>query len=298
MLAYNHERYVAQAVASVLEQRDVQIELLIGDDASTDATGQILGKYASEHPGVVRLLPRPRNLGMYENFADVWRHARGQYFAILEADDYWSHPMKLAAQVSALEANRDWVLSFHRAKVVDGDGRVLGQSPQRPEGPFDWARLARENFVQTCTVVYRAGVVRELPAWLEGLALLDWPLNLLHALEGETGFIDQEWAVYRQHATGTWSPRSRVERLVRSAEMLGRVARCAEASKPTRTDLVRSQSLLLQEAASVLADEGRVKDAKRVFRSSLSAPLDRGRLRSRVGMLVDLYGRPRFRNGP
>jgi glycosyltransferase involved in cell wall biosynthesis len=293
MLAYNHERYVADAVESVLEQRDVRLELLVGDDASTDGTGQILQRYADEYPDVVRLLRRPVNLGMFANLADIWLRARGRYIAMLEADDYWSHPLKLATQTAAMDDNPDWVMSFHRVKVRHGDAEPIGRPAGRTAGPYDWSHLARENFAHTCSVIYRSGVVPELPAWLEDLALLDWPLNLLHCLRGGTGFLDEEWAVYRRHGTGVWSPRSRVDRLLQSADMLDRLIIHAQLTTRARVDLERSRSLLLHRAASALAREGRVWEARRAFRSSLSDPLDMSRLRSRLRTLARLYAPPR-----
>lgn len=289
MLAYNHERFVGEAVSSVLAQRDVELELLVGDDASTDGTGRILQGFANEDPARVSLVPRPRNIGMFANFADLWSRARGKYIAILEADDFWVSPSKLAEQTRAMELNPHWPLAFHRVKVIDDHGRPLGHNPADPRGPFDWPHLVQENFIQTCSVVYRGGVVPAIPTWLSDVALLDWPVNLLHVMHGPPGYLDGEWAVYRQHEGGAWSTRPPVERLVRSAEMLRRVAAKGGCLRRTRTDLMRSRSTLLLEAVSTLWRDGEVGASRRLFWRHLADPLDRSRFRSRLRMLADLY---------
>lgn len=289
MLAYNHEQFVAEAVESALAQRGVDIELVIGDDASQDRTPDILRRYAADAPDTVRLVSRPVNVGMFANFADLWAMARGRYVAILEADDFWTHPTKLAEQTRALDANPEWTLCFHRVRVIDDNGLALGLIPPEAAGAFDWARLTRQNFVQTCSVVYRGGIVPTIPAWMSGLALLDWPLHLLHVMQGPAGFLDEEWAVYRQHEGGAWSPRSPADRHLQSAEMLRRVAAYSGIARSGRSDLMRSRSSLLQEAAVELRSVGDLRGARKAIRRSLAGPLDRSRLRDRIRLLADLY---------
>ena len=65
MITYNHERFIAQAIESVLVQRtSFRVELVIGEDCSTDSTRAIVEHYASAHPATVRPLLHERNLGM------------------------------------------------------------------------------------------------------------------------------------------------------------------------------------------------------------------------------------------
>ena len=56
--------------------------------------------------------------------------------------------------------------------------------------------------------MYRAGVVKEIPAWFEEQSMGDWPFHILHAQHGKIGYIDEVMAAYRIHAGGAWSNKS------------------------------------------------------------------------------------------
>jgi len=209
MITYEHAKYVAQAIDSALMQRTAfPYELVVGDDGSTDGTREIIEGYARRHPEVVRPLWADRNIGMVPNFARCWEACRGEYIAVLEGDDYWISPDKLQRQVDAMERHPEWAVCFQRVRVVYDDGRPPGEQPTGPQKPvFTLRDLLAGNPIQTCGVVYRAGVVSALPAGFAGLALGDWPLAILHALHGDIGFLDEVMAVYRRHAGGAWSTR-------------------------------------------------------------------------------------------
>ena len=69
MITYNHDLYIAQAIEGVLMQKvDFEMELVIGEDCSTDSTRAICSDYASKYPGRIRLLTSDRNHGMMPNF--------------------------------------------------------------------------------------------------------------------------------------------------------------------------------------------------------------------------------------
>lgn len=209
MITYNQARFIAAAIESVLMQRaPFAYELVVGDDGSTDGTRDIVRQYAERHPDIVRPLWTDRNLGMLPNFLRCWKACRGQYIAVLEGDDYWIDPGKLAAQVEAMDRHPEWSMCFQRVRVVFDDGRPPTEHPLGPQKPvFDVRDLLQRNPVQPCGVLYRAGRLGELPARFEQLALGDWPLAILHALNGDVGFLDEVMAVYRQHGEGAWSPK-------------------------------------------------------------------------------------------
>jgi glycosyltransferase involved in cell wall biosynthesis len=98
---FNHERYIEQALVSVLEQDfpSSELEILVVDDGSTDRTPEIVRKFAPR----VRLL-RKKNGGQASAFNVGIRESRGETVAFLDGDD-WFAPGKLAAVASAFEAN-------------------------------------------------------------------------------------------------------------------------------------------------------------------------------------------------
>jgi glycosyltransferase involved in cell wall biosynthesis/SAM-dependent methyltransferase len=102
----DEERYLGEAVESVLAQTYDAWELLLVDDGSTDGSTELARAYADREPGRVRYLEHPghRNLGMSASRNRGLREARGEYVAFLDADDIWM-PAKLADQVALIEAH-------------------------------------------------------------------------------------------------------------------------------------------------------------------------------------------------
>ena len=120
MITYNHENYIAQAIEGVIMQRTTfPIELIIGEDCSSDNTRKIVVEYAEKYPEIIKPLLPEQNLGMMKNFIQTMQAATGKYIALCEGDDYWTDPYKLQKQVDFLEANSDYSCCFHRYDIID-----------------------------------------------------------------------------------------------------------------------------------------------------------------------------------
>jgi glycosyltransferase involved in cell wall biosynthesis len=109
----NGERFLEEALRSVLAQTYPHWELILVDDGSTDASSGIARGYADREPHRVRYLEHPghRNWGMSASRQLGLQHARGEYLALLDADDVWL-PQKLRRQVEILEAHPEVGLVF------------------------------------------------------------------------------------------------------------------------------------------------------------------------------------------
>jgi glycosyltransferase involved in cell wall biosynthesis len=213
VLAYNHERFIGQALDSVLmQQADFDWEIVVGEDCSTDGTGAIVREYAGRHPGRIRLLPRERNLGMHRNFADTWAACHGRYVAMLEGDDYWTSPDKLRRQVAFLDARPDYSECFTDVEVFHDDGSRPRRRHRPPDQREAWGLedLLAWNFIPQCSVMFRRGVIGELPGWFYGIPLPDWSLHLLHAERGKIGYIPEVMGAYRLHPGGIHTSQSDV----------------------------------------------------------------------------------------
>jgi glycosyltransferase involved in cell wall biosynthesis len=123
MITYNHEKFIAQAMESVLaQQTDFPIELVIGEDCSTDGTREIVEQFAARYPDVIRPILHEKNVGMHRNGQAVLEACNGEYLAFLEGDDYWTNPAKLQSQVLALSNAAECVGSIHAVDIVRGCG--------------------------------------------------------------------------------------------------------------------------------------------------------------------------------
>ncbi len=222
MVTYNHEPYIAQAVESALAQQTAfPIEIVIGEDGSTDATPDILRRFARQHPDTIRLRLAERNQGAKANFMGTLADCRGQYVAMLEGDDYWTSPNKLQIQVDALNAHPEWAICFHPAKCEYEPG-MHGHAIY----PSNWTKpvatiedLFEANIIATNSVVFRHRLFPALPAWFRDLKLGDWPLHILNAAHGDIGYLPPAMSAYRIHRGGIWSGETQAARMVAIFQM-------------------------------------------------------------------------------
>lgn len=126
MITYNQAEYVGLAIESILRQRvNFEYELLIGEDASTDGTADIVDHYQAKYPDLIKVYHRHKNVGRKKNNYLLMKQCRGKYVAILEGDDFWDFDAKLQMQVDYLETHRDVVATTHNVKHIDKNGEKL-----------------------------------------------------------------------------------------------------------------------------------------------------------------------------
>jgi glycosyltransferase involved in cell wall biosynthesis len=136
---YNGEKYVAESIDSLLGQSYKDFELIISDNASTDATADICRRYA-EQDSRVRYIRQPHNLGLSPNHNFVVDQARGEFFKWAAADDLYGRDL-LQSCVDALDQHPDVVLAHSWTAAIDGAGNVTQaykyplatDSPSAPE---------------------------------------------------------------------------------------------------------------------------------------------------------------------
>ncbi|MHB8233645.1 MAG: glycosyltransferase family 2 protein, partial [Solirubrobacteraceae bacterium] len=134
MAVYNEERFLAEAVESVLAQSFADFELIITDDGSTDATPALAEAFAERDPQRVRVIRGERNQGKPFALNRALAVRRGELVAWLDGDDAML-PDKLARQVAALDANPDAAGCSHDAEMFQSeDGSVIGRFSQVANG--------------------------------------------------------------------------------------------------------------------------------------------------------------------
>ena len=127
----NAERYIAEAVESILAQTFSDFEFIIVDDGSTDGSAGILGRYGKQDTRI-RLISRP-NTGIVGALNDGLSQAGGKYVARMDADDR-CRPDRLALQVEYLETHSEIVVLGSYASMIDPDGRLLCPEVKVPLG--------------------------------------------------------------------------------------------------------------------------------------------------------------------
>ena len=210
VVTYNHDKYIRQALDSVLMQEtDFDFEIVVADDHSQDSTLAIVEEYQAGNNSI-RVLPSERNVGITRNYQRGFAACRGEYIAVLEGDDFWISPAKLKSLVEFLEQHTDCAFCFHRfLRHDEGVSQFTAQPPFEIENEFALltaARLAQGNFIGNFSAcVYRREVIDRLDPALFEMKVYDWMLNLAVAQEGMIGYLPTIMSVYRAHPSGTWS---------------------------------------------------------------------------------------------
>ena len=169
MITYNHEPYIAQAIEGVLMQKtDFPIELIIGEDCSTDSTREIVLDYQKKYPDIIRVVTSEYNVGMIKNGLRTTKSCRGKYIAFCEGDDYWTDPYKLQKQVDFLEANLDYgmvhtdgnYLYTVNNKTIANYLNTKGFNLSKVRDPFE-AILRSEYPIITCSVMLETSLLKK-----------------------------------------------------------------------------------------------------------------------------------------
>ncbi|SFL48796.1 glycosyltransferase family 2 protein [Methylobacterium pseudosasicola] len=209
--AYNHAGYIRRCLDGVLAQRGLfKLQVVIGDDRSTDGTPEIVESYRARDPERITVRPRERNLGMLRNMQDCLGACTGRYIAFCEADDYWLSDRKIAMQLRMLRNDRaldmcfNWVLLHYPAT---GSFVPHDEQGRYPTGTISFPVLANAPLTANFSCcVYRAEALRRVPeAYYENAAAADWLMNLYVADKGRIAFLRELLSVYTIQDKGQWS---------------------------------------------------------------------------------------------
>lgn len=120
---FNSEKYLRQAIDSILNQTFKNFELLIINDGSTDGSNIIINSYSDER---IRVLDNCENVGLTASRNRGLQEARGEYVALLDSDDI-AYSTRLYDQVTFLEKNKDFGLIASWANIIDETSNTTGE---------------------------------------------------------------------------------------------------------------------------------------------------------------------------
>lgn len=222
MITYNHEKFISEAIEGVLMQKtDFPIELIIGEDCSTDNTRKIVKEYEKKYPEIIVAQYPQTNLGMIKNFASVLQSARGKYIALCEGDDYWTDPFKLQKQVDFLELNHDYGLVHTNSLTKYQDRVITTHDNAKIKDGLIFRDLITHNFyISTLTVCVRKEL---LINWIKSLEeiifirnwkMIDYPLWLEGSFNTKFKYINETTACYRVLSESASHSRNKYKRYI------------------------------------------------------------------------------------
>jgi glycosyltransferase involved in cell wall biosynthesis len=220
---YNHESFIEEAVASVLQQDfpSSETEILVVDDGSTDRTAEIVSKFAPR----VQLL-RKRNGGQASAFNAGIPEARGETVAFLDGDVWWA-PGKLSAVASAFSAEPAVGLVGHGTTQVYPDGRNQTELPRELTrfqlNSIQGAKVfrMRRGFLGTSRMAYRRQVLAQIGVVPEALKFeADEYLFTLAGLFADVMILPATYTFYRLHGGNLFQFANRTRDSVRRKQQV------------------------------------------------------------------------------
>ena len=225
ILTYNHDEYIEKTIKSVLSQKvDFSLEIIIGDDSSTDGTSAIVDRYQHQHADKIIILRSTKNLGILTvdpgrlNGLRLFRSCRGKYIALCEGDDYWTDPYKLQKQVDYLEANPDCSICTHWVKTKDESGQGIHEhafsSKDRKNPLYKNDLFENKNGSPHGTAyhplswVFRSELVKHIPKWIYPIRGGDDVLFTEFLQHGYCYCIPEFMGTYRITKKSSWAPLS------------------------------------------------------------------------------------------
>lgn len=158
IMTYNHEKYIIQCIESILSQKvKFSYEIIVSDDASTDATVDIIKeKYGNK----IKINRQSTNKGITRNFYDVLKLANGKYIATLAGDDFYIDDNFLQMAYDFLEKHREYVSANDWVKIVDATGEkemVIKRSRNKTYtlNNFLWNEPMESNYMLMVRNIYK-----------------------------------------------------------------------------------------------------------------------------------------------
>jgi glycosyltransferase involved in cell wall biosynthesis len=162
MITYNHAPYISMAIEGVLQQKvNFPIELVIGEDCSTDGTQEIVAEYQKKYPDIIRVITSAKNVGMKKNGLRTFKACQGKYIAFCEGDDYWQNPCKLQKQVDYFEGHPECGLVYSSYDVYHVKSKkkikdfIKYRKRKLPENPSIADIVEGKGVTLTCTAMVR-----------------------------------------------------------------------------------------------------------------------------------------------
>lgn len=207
MASYNHEKYLPQAIESVLGQTSPDLELIIVDDGSKDNSRGIIETY-QKRDSRVKAFFHTENLGIARTANDALKETTGKYISFIGSDDLWV-PTKLEQQLKAITSHED-VVVWSEGDIIDADGASIGQTftdfnarGSKPVSGRIYREIINENYIFGQSLLFKrefAGDIRFNPD-LKYLCDYQFIVDLAH--EHDFLFMPESLARYRIHGKNT-----------------------------------------------------------------------------------------------
>jgi len=201
VMTYNQKIFAQEAIESILMQQYPNLEIVIGDDGSTDGTQEILLHYQKKHPSLFKVILSQSNEGITANCNKILAECTGKYIAWLGGDDIWM-PGKLLKQVSLMENNPQSSLCV--SKVEWFDSKTNKTILIFPPGDFNVENM---NVIDTAyyiggngsSYMFKKNAIPHYGFEPSISMVSDWLFVIETLRNGSLIFVNEALARYRRH---------------------------------------------------------------------------------------------------
>ncbi|AZB24428.1 GNAT family N-acetyltransferase [Chryseobacterium bernardetii] len=216
IMVYNHAEYLKECIDNILNQKtDFNYDIVVGEDCSKDNSREILLNYQKLYPGKFKLLLHNQNIGAMKNQYETFKNCTGTYIAICEGDDYWTDPLKLQKQVDFLEENKDFILCFHKVKILKPTGELVDDFITKVPENFELRETLaiKLNYIHTPSVLFRNVIQNEIDSIeFKNSPIGDYFLYMILTKYGKIGYLEDSMAVYR-YGVGIFSSLNKIKHI-------------------------------------------------------------------------------------
>ena len=193
---YNRERFIADALTSVVDQTYRNTEIIVVDDGSTDDTEKEVHRF---HSSRLHYKFQP-NAGVSAALNTGLQMAQGHYIARLDSDDMFL-PQKLERQVEKMKQDPDIGMIYTQAYNISNEGRVLGIYPQNHQLPEEPLKALRSSlFPPSQSILFRSDCLKKIGEFDESLPIAeDYDFCIRMAAHYRLGYIDEPLVKIRKH---------------------------------------------------------------------------------------------------
>jgi glycosyltransferase involved in cell wall biosynthesis len=128
VVTYNQKEYLKECLDGLIAQKfSFDYEIVVGDDASTDGTTDVVKEYGCRYPDLIVPLLQPKNVGPFKNYLLTHAAARGQYVCHMDGDDL-AYANKISIQNDFLDENKSHQIVWHRVKIFNDERSLFKDS--------------------------------------------------------------------------------------------------------------------------------------------------------------------------
>lgn len=202
LATYNGERYIKEQLDSLCAQTYKDIEILIQDDNSSDATVDIIKSYQKKYDNI-HLFRNESNIGYIKNFESLIKKAQGAYIALCDQDDIWVEN-KLELLLENIKTNS---LIYSNSLLIDAHGKSLGKTlKDKLKNNFISSKeplnFLYDNSVSAHALLFKKELLETLFPFPKHIYFDAWiALNAANA--NGVKYLDKELVLYRQHDANT-----------------------------------------------------------------------------------------------